>query len=253
MNKEYLKFKIKDNLRKILKSAPVIKCLSFVIYLYAVFVAKTTKWNISGIDELAKFTKENNAVIIGWHSRTTMMPFFWSKYVKSRLTALVSPHQDGQIIAKFLRWFNIKSVNASTNERAKQGALELMRELVNGSSLFISPDGPRGPRMRLKKSPIYFAQKSQKPIYCVCFSASKALVFEKAWDKTMIMLPFGKGVLNVSEPIFVPENLTPEELEMYRKKVEDIAINQLVECDKKVGRVPCNPAGIDEYKRKENE
>ena len=189
---------------------------------------------------------------MGWHSRTTMMPFFWQKYIRTRLSALVSPHQDGQIIAHLLKRFNIKPVNGSTNEKARQGALELMRELMDGASLFISPDGPRGPRMRLKKSPIYFAQKSGKPIYCVSFSTNKAMVFEKAWDKTMITLPFGNGILQVSEPIFVPKDLSDEDFEQYRKKVEDIAINQLIDCDKKVGRTPCYPADINDYKRKEN-
>ncbi len=253
MNWDYLKFKIKDNIRKILKSTFVIKCLSVVIYIYAIFAGKTTKWNVKGIDTLIKDTKNSNAIIVGWHSRTTMLPFFWNKYIKLRLTALVSPHQDGQIIAHFLRRFGIKPINGSTNENARQGALMLMRELIAGSSLFISPDGPRGPRMRMKNSPIYFAQKSGKPIYCVCFSTNKALVFEKAWDKTMILLPFGKGVFYVSEPIFVPKELTDDEFEQYRKKVEDIAIQQLIDCDKAVDREPCYPADSNDYKRKENE
>ena len=182
-----------------------------------------------------------------------MLPYFWSKYIKTKLSALVSPHQDGQIIASLLKWFGINSVNGSTNERSRQGALELMRELLGGSNLFISPDGPRGPRMRLKKSPIFFAQKSQKPIYCASFSTNKALIFEKAWDKTMIILPFGKGVLNISGPIYIPKDISEEELEQYRKRIEDIAVKQLMDCDKKVGRTPCLPANVNDYKRKENE
>ena len=204
----------------------------------------------SNVDDLVKNVKDTNAIIVGWHSRTTMLPFFWSKYVKKKLSALVSPHQDGQIIANFLRWFKIKSVNGSTNENPRQSALEMMREVLNGSNLFISPDGPRGPRMRMKKSPIYFAQKSGKPIYCVCFTTNKALIFEKAWDRTMIILPFGKGIFCVSEPIYVPKDINDEEFEQYRKKLEDIAIKQLIDCDIKVGRVPCYPADINDYKRK---
>ena len=253
MNFTHLRFKIKNSIRRVLKSTPVIMCLSFVIYAYALFAGKTTKWTLKGVDEFINETKSSNFVLIGWHSRATMMPFFWDKYIKMRLSALVSPHQDGQIIAHFLKRFNIKPINGSTNEKARQGALELMRELMDGSNIFISPDGPRGPRMRLKRSPIYFAQKSGKPIYCVSFSTNKALVFEKAWDNTLIILPFGKGSFFISEPIYIPQDLSDEEFEQYRKKVEDIAIKQSIECDKSVGRTPCYPADINDYKRKENE
>lgn len=253
MNYANSRFKIKNTIRQVLKSTPVIKCLSVVIYLYALFAGKTSKWSLKGVNEFIKNYQDDNIVLIGWHSRATMMPYFWNKYIRKRLSALVSPHQDGQIIAHFLKRFKIKPINGSTNEKARQGALEMMRELMDGSSIFIAPDGPRGPRMRLKKSPIYFAQKTGKPICCVCFSTNKALIFEKAWDKTMIILPFGKAALFISEPIYIPQNLTDEEFEQYRKKVEDIAIKQSIECDTFVGRTPCYPADENDYKRKENE
>ena len=253
MNYANIKFKTKNNIKQVLKSTPVVKCLSFIIYAYAMFVGKTTKWTLKGVDEFIKDIQKSNMVSIGWHSRATMMPFFWNHFIKMRLSALVSPHQDGQIIAHFLKRFKIKPINGSTNEKARQGALELMRELVDGSNIFISPDGPRGPRMMLKKSPIYFAQKTGKPIYCVCFSTDKALIFEKAWDKTLIALPFGRGAFFVSAPIYIPKDLTDEEFEQYRKKIEDIAIQQSIECDKSVGRIPCQPADVNDYKRKENE
>lgn len=253
MNYVNLRFKIKNIIKQVLKSTPVIKCLSFIIYAYAMFVGKTTKWSLKGVDKFIKNAQNSNMIFIGWHSRATMMPYFWNHFIKMRLSALVSPHQDGQIIAHFLKRFNIKPINGSTNEKARQGALEIMRELIDGSNIFISPDGPRGPRMHLKKSPVYFAQKTGKPIYCVCFSTDKALVFEKAWDKTLITLPFGKGAFFVSEPIYIPKDLTDDEFEQYRKKVEDIAIRQSIECDEFVGRIPCQPADINDYKKKENE
>ena len=111
MNFAYLKFKTKDGIRKVLKSTFIIKCLSFVICAYAMFAGKTTKWTLKGVDEFIKNTKNTNVVFVGWHSRATMMPYFWNRYVKMRLSALVSPHQDGQIIAHFLKRFNIKPIN----------------------------------------------------------------------------------------------------------------------------------------------
>ena len=253
MNYATFKFTIKNNIKKALKSTPVIKCLSFIISLYARFAGFTTKWELKGFDNFIKNFHDSNVVLIGWHSRATMLPYFWNKHIKTSLSALVSPHQDGQIIAHFLKRFNIKPINGSSNEKGRQGALEMMRELISNSNIFISPDGPRGPRMRLKKSPLYFAQKSGRPICCACFSTNKALIFEKAWDKTMVALPFGKGIMKISAPIYIPQDISDEEFEQYRKKIEDIAISLSIECDKYVGRTPCLPADLNDYKRKENE
>ena len=246
LNKQYYK----NLLKKITKSTVFARCFSFLMFLYATLVGKTTKWKYVGLDNFAKIS--NKPVIwIAWHSRATMMPFFWKKVVKNRrMSALVSPHQDGQLIANFLRWYGISPVNGSTNERARQSALELMRDLQNGIDLFISPDGPRGPRMRMKKSPIYFAQKTGAQIVCVCFSSKKAFIAEKAWDKTMIAYPFTEGVFATGKPLEVPANLTDDEVEKYRSELENIANKLSFECDKYAGREPVLPADENDYKMK---
>ncbi len=241
---------LKTKFKQILKSTAVIRCLAFLIFVYSKFVGITCKWRFEGLEKTLEATKDKNAIWISWHSRATMMPFFWNKYVKRRMSALVSPHQDGQIIANFLKWFGITPINGSTNENPRQSALSLMRDLVDGADLFISPDGPRGPRMRMKKSPIYFAKKTGKPIVFVSFSDSNALIIEKAWDKMMVALPFGKGFFIFSEPMYVPNDANDEELEKYRQKLEDIANELSIKCDEAVGRKAIMPADINDYKRK---
>ena len=166
------------------------------------------------------------------------------------MAALVSPHQDGQIIANLLKLSDITPVNGSSNENQRASALELMRALMEGYDLFISPDGPRGPRMRMKKSPIYYAQKTGKPIICACFSMDKALIMDRSWDKNMVPVPFSKGVFCLSEPLYVPSDLTDEQIEEYRLKLEEIANKQSEECDRLVGRTPIMPSDINNTKSK---
>ena len=233
-----------------MKSTTVIRCLGFLIFAYSKFVGITCRWSIDGLDKVKKATGDTNAIWVAWHSRATMLPFFWHRYIGRRMSALVSPHQDGQIIASFLRWFKITPINGSTNEQARQGALALMRDLIDGADLFISPDGPRGPRMRMKKSPIYFAQKTGKPIVFVTFSLNRAVIAEKAWDKTVVALPFGKGAFMFTEPLYIPANLTDEEFEQYRQRLENMANEVSVKCDEKVGREPIMPADLNDFKKK---
>ncbi len=241
---------LKKILKKILKLPAVICCLSFLIYVYSKIAGITCRWKMQNVQDIVEKLKDNNAIWVAWHAKATMMPFFWQKFFNRKMAALVSPHHDGQIIAHFLKWYKITPVNGSTNENPRQSALELMRALQNGYDLFISPDGPRGPRMRMKKSPIYYAQKTGKPIICACFSVSPALVIDKAWDKTMITLPCSKGVFALTDPLYVPEDISDEELEIYRQKLEDMANALSIACDEKVGRDPILPADVNDIKKK---
>jgi hypothetical protein len=240
----------KTKIKKLLKTQAVIRTLSFLIFIYSKFVGLTCRWSISNIEEVQKALGDSNAVWVSWHAKATMMPFFWQKYFNRPMSALVSPHQDGQLIAHFLTWFHITPVNGSSNENPRQSALELMRAIKDGQDLYLSPDGPRGPRMRMKKSPIYYAQKTGKPVIFVSFSTDKALIIEKAWDKTMIALPFAKGYFALSKPLYIPAELTDEEFEEYRQKFEDMANELSVQCDTAVGRTPIMPADVNEIKFK---
>ncbi|MBQ9235511.1 MAG: lysophospholipid acyltransferase family protein [Alphaproteobacteria bacterium] len=239
----------KHKLKKLLKSAAVLKAAAFLMCWYSKLAGATTRWQIIN-PEVMEFARQNTAVWVGWHARTVMLPFFWRRLIKKELYALTSPHQDGQIIANFLKLFGIRTISGSTNENASSSALEITRTLSRGYDVFISPDGPRGPRMRMKKSPIYFASKTARPIIFVTFSTERAWVAEKAWDKTFIAQPFGKGVLAFSEPMFVPDDISEEEVEKYRQELEDKANALSMSCDEKMERKPIAPAATDEIKQK---
>ena len=97
MKQTLLKSKFKNYMKRILKSTFVMKCLSVLIYIYAIFAGKTTKWTVKGIDNLIKDTKDSNAIIVGWHSRTTMLPFFWNRYIKLKLSVVLLPTVPGNL------------------------------------------------------------------------------------------------------------------------------------------------------------
>lgn len=244
-----LKTFLKPKIKSFMKKTFIIKMISFFIFIYSRLIGLTTRWHIDNSSQIQKQLSQPS-ILVGWHARTVMLPFFWHKLANQKLNALVSPHQDGQLIAHFLKLYDINPISGSTNEKASQSALEIMRLLEKKQSIFISPDGPRGPRMRMKKSPIYFASKSGFPIIFATFSTSHALFFNKAWDKTLFPLPFGKGVFTLSKPLYIPSNINDEQLETYRLQLEDLANSINSSCDTQVGQIPVQPADPDEIKKK---
>ena len=224
----------------ILKSRPVIFLISCLIYLYARFTGITTKWKVNGVDEIYRFWEKNESIIlVGWHGRALMLPLFWR--AKHPLSALVSSHQDGRMIATMLRIFGMKIINGSTNENASAAAFGLRRALADETSIAITPDGPRGPRMIMSMSPIYFAQKTGKPIFAMTYSTQNCKIIEKAWDKMMVPLPFSKGIFTISGPFYVPSGLNNDELEQQRLRIEKILNDITIAADKELGLTPVMP------------
>lgn len=222
-------------LKDIIKLPAAEKFIGCFAYCYLKFVGLTTRWqSVTGVKETYEAIKENGSIIVvGWHGRTLMMPYFWNK--SSKLNALVSPHRDGRMIMYILEKFGIGHISGSSDKNAKGAALGLMQNLKNGNSIAIIPDGPRGPSMELTMSPIFYAQKSGKPILGITYSISGSIVVTKSWDNMLIPLPFHKGMYAITEPFFVPPDASPEQLEEYRQKMENILNDLTWKLDKQMG------------------
>ncbi len=222
-------------LKNLIKHPCAEKFIGCVAFCYLKFVGLTTRWqSVTGVKETYEtIAKDGSAIIIGWHGRTLIMPYFWNK--SSKLNALVSPHRDGRMIMYILEKFGIGHISGSSDKNAKDAALELMQNLKDGNSIAIIPDGPRGPSMELTMSPIFYAQKSGKPILGITYSIADSIVVSKSWDDMLIPLPFHKGMYAITEPIYIPHDATTEQLEEYRQKVEN-TLNELTwQLDKKMG------------------
>lgn len=237
-----LKKAIKKKLRAFGKKPAVLNFIGGLAFCYTWLVGKTSRFENADLlyvfEDLIE--KNDGAIFVTWHGRALMLPFFWHNY--RQMKALVSPHNDGRIIAKLLRGYKISSIDGSSNERAFSSALEIVKELQKGTVVSLIPDGPRGPSMRLNKSVIYFAQKSGKPIMGFTYSAKNAYIVEKSWDSMLIPYPFTKGCIKATKPLYVPQDATEEELEQIRLNFETELNNLTFELDKKYG-LPEIPAG----------
>jgi len=206
--------------KKISKTNFAMHLTSFLCYWYVRFVAFTTRWERRDIDVFYQNLKEHKAVIfVAWHGRIAFAPYFWNKCAK--LSALVSPHRDGQLIAGLLKRFGIENISGSTNENPRAAAVKLLRELKNNNSIAIIPDGPRGPSMTMSMSPLYYAKTTGKPIICMTYSIANSKILGKSWDRMLLPFPFQKGIVAVTKPFFIEKNTPKEKLEEYRVKIEN--------------------------------
>ena len=89
-------------------------------------------------------------IIAMWHGRLAMLHLL--RFGELPLIALISGHRDGQLISKCAWHYNIKTVTGSSSRGGIGAARKLIRLAREGHCLFITPDGPRGPRMHVNES-----------------------------------------------------------------------------------------------------
>ena len=135
------------------------------------------------------------------------------------VTVLTSPSRDGEIIAQVAHRFGMSAARGSSSRKGSQALLELIRRVESGGDIAITPDGPRGPRYKLGPGAVLLAQTTGAVLAPVHATYSRCLRM-KTWDGFIIPLPFSTVSVTVDEMIPVPRELTKEEFEALRLRLE---------------------------------
>jgi len=213
-------------LKRILQSEAAVAIACFVGALYIRLVRYTGRWRIEGEHIPESFRIAGKPFILSfWHGRLLMMPYCWRR--TDLVNMLISGHRDGRLISRTVRHFSIDSVVGSTTRGGVQATRHLIRLMRAGGIVGITPDGPRGPRMRVAEGTVALARISGAPIVPATFSASRRRVIG-SWDRFVLALPFARGVFLWGEPIEVPRDADSDTLEARRQAVE-AAMNALAD------------------------
>jgi len=183
-------------------------------------------------DVLDALRRDPGAYILAfWHSRFVMMPY---AYFDRRMVVLTSAHRDGRRLADLLAHFGIGNVMGSSTRGGAGGLRGLMREARAGSDLALTPDGPRGPRRRVKPGVIAAARFTGLPIVPVTYSATRGYRL-RSWDLTLIPRPFSKLVFAYGAPIFVPRDIDEDDERRLSQSLEREIDRLTDELDRQTG------------------
>lgn len=211
--------------KRILKSPTAQKSLAFVAALWIKFTFKTIRWTFDGWDGLEAHLAAGKPLIVAfWHGRLLMMRFAWPKSAP-KIHILISAHPDGRVIAEAMHFLDIGTVAGSTGKQGATAVRQMNEILASGGCVGITPDGPKGPRMRAQMGAIKLAAMTGVPIVPSTFSSSPRRILG-TWDRFLLPWPFGRGVFRWGPPIAVPDGAGPEALEASRRELED-ALNAL--------------------------
>jgi lysophospholipid acyltransferase (LPLAT)-like uncharacterized protein len=108
-------------------------------------------------------------ILAFWHAHLLMMVY--ARYPLP-VVAMISSHRDGELIARTIEKFGASTARGSTTRGGGAALREMIRN-ARGSTLAITPDGPKGPRHVAQRGVVQVAQATGKPIIPIAFIAQK--------------------------------------------------------------------------------
>lgn len=156
-------------------------------------------------------------IILIWHGRIFFAPYFFRR---RGIMPLVSPSEDGEIIAQIIARWGYKALRGSSSHSIIRAWNEMKKELEKGGELIIVPDGPRGPGRKMKPGALKLAKETGAYLVPFTFSSSKRKIL-KSWDSFLIPKPFTRFVAVYGKPISVDTSLNNEQLGKKLQEVEE--------------------------------
>ncbi|HEX6590175.1 MAG TPA: lysophospholipid acyltransferase family protein [Longimicrobiales bacterium] len=151
-----------------------------------------------------------------WHGR--LLPLAWHNRGRG-IATLISLSKDGEYIARVVEGWDFRVVRGSSSRGGQRALAELIRHARAGRSLAITPDGPRGPRQKMKPGILLAAQRARIPVVPATAACTRAWWFE-GWDRFLVPKPFSRVVIEFGEPVLLDPALDETGLERAGHAIE---------------------------------
>jgi lysophospholipid acyltransferase (LPLAT)-like uncharacterized protein len=232
-------------LKRFIRGPAVLAVGGLLIALYIRLMFATSRWQSVGGEAMRAMVAAKQPFIgVFWHGRMLAMALI--RGLPRPVHVLISHHRDGEVIARAMGHFGHRTVRGSSASKDRdKGGLEALRALLRlikaGEYVCVTPDGPRGPRMRAQPGVVRLAKLARVPIVPAAFACSRRRVMN-TWDRFVVGLPFSRGVFIFGEPIPVAADADDQALERARVAVENELNRITAEADRMCGFDPIAPA-----------
>ncbi len=215
------------NLRKILMIKNFLKykytqeLLGWLISFYIKICFNTSLWYVKNDESIKKnLQKKKSIIVCFWHNRMLMAPFCWNYQTKFKM--LISKHRDGRIISNAVSHLGIDTISGSSNKNKISSAKKIIEELKIFNTVGITPDGPRGPKEKVKEGIISLQKKTNSIIIPLSYSARFKIKL-KSWDSFLFVFPFNKFVAVWGNPIkYDPSKNLDNNLEIVNEELKRV-------------------------------
>ncbi len=153
-------------------------------------------------------------VLCVWHDELLIPTFAAPRRLREQTCCLVSQHQDGSYLANAMTLLGYSTVRGSSRRGGAQALRQLLED-TDGKHIVFTPDGPGGPRRRMKQGCIFVASQTGRRLLPGAFVASRAWRPKGSWTDLVVPKPFSTIYVVTGEPIEIPSDLTRELIEHF--------------------------------------
>lgn len=138
-------------------------------------------------------------VFVLWHE--AILPLLWW-HRDQGIAIVVSQGREGRYIGDYASGLGYRLIPGSSSRGGPRALLGAVRMLEEGSTVAITPDGPKGPRRELKPGAIQAAQRAGAqlvPLHAIARPAWRA----GSWDRLTIPKPRARVVVGYGKPFVI--------------------------------------------------
>lgn len=165
---------------------------------------------VDGGHHQARLVQEGTPpILMSWHGH--LLPLIYH-HRNQGAVALASEHRDGEYITRVLARLGFGAARGSSTRGGSRGLRDLVKAARAGRILAITPDGPRGPRHRVKGGALVAARLTGRPILPMVAAANRCWNLG-SWDRFLVPKPFSRVRIVYAPPFTVPRDADDAELE----------------------------------------
>lgn len=220
---------MKRVLRNLGRASWVQQIAGFTAAEFLRLVWWTNRFTLDPPDVYKHIEPDMPVIVAFWHGQHFMMPFLKLKEYDAKV--LISRHRDGEINAIAAERLNVGTVRGSgdhgTSFHRKGGVAAfkaMLKVLEDRINMALTADVPKVSR-KAGLGIIMLARESGRPILPVAIATSRFKRLNN-WDRSVIHLPFGRGVIAAGDLVRVPPDASSETMESLRAQLE-ASLNQV--------------------------
>lgn len=177
----------------------------------------------------------DNYILAFWHGHMLPLLFhFW----RAGFYCFISPHRDGEYIARAVDGLDQHTVRTSLRDRRLKSLVRALRLARRGERFAVTVDGPLGPAFEVKPGIVQLSAKTNLPVVPAAGLSSRTFV-APSWDRFCLPLPLGTVRVTLGEPVRFSED---RNLDDQRRALEE-TLRDLTR------RTTDNLPGTREYRR----
>ena len=152
-----------------------------------------------------------------WHD-SLLIPLFLGRQPKT--IALVGMHQDGAFLTHSLKALNISAVRGSSSRGGAESVSQLLASQPD-HHLVVTPDGPRGPRRKMKSGVAYLASRTGRPVVPTAFACRRSWSIGSGWTDLIVPRPWTVIYAFAGNAIEVPAEANRGVLREFTEQIQD--------------------------------